>query len=149
SLSREQIYQWLHRLRTFRFDEETTLTERVAQLLTRLTSASLVIVLSDLHDAGAVGTLKRLGQRHDVVVIQLSDPAENALEGAGLVRAREAETGREFVTRGRGEWLDQATVDAELKRGALDHVLVRTDESFAHRLRHFFQARGVIGRGER
>ena len=33
SLSKHQILQWLHRLRRFRYDEATTLTRRIAELM--------------------------------------------------------------------------------------------------------------------
>ena len=150
SLSRDQIYRWLHELRTFRHDESTTLHHRVTRLSASLKSASLVIVLSDLHDPEALGTLKLLAQRHDVAVVQLEDPAEQLLPGSGLVRVREAETGREFTVRGsRGGWIDQCEAETQLKRGGIDHVLVRTDEPFSQLLRHFFRSRGVLGRGAR
>ena len=149
SLSRDQIYQWLYRLRTFRHDETTTLHRRIVELSPRLKSAALVIVLSDLHDPDALGSLKLLGQRHDVVVIQLQDPAEDSLQGAGIMRSREAETGREFVTHGGASWLDDEKIAADLKRGGIDHVLVQTDKPFSHQLRHFFRARGVLGKGAR
>src|SRR5687768_5069711 len=54
SLSREQVYQWLHLLRRYRTDEPTTLGRRLCELAATLTEHALVIVLSDLHDPGAV-----------------------------------------------------------------------------------------------
>lgn len=149
SLSKDQIHQWLHRLRTFRYDEPTLLSRRIAELSPSLKTASLVVVLTDLHDDRALGALKQLAQRHDVVVLQLQDPAERDLRGGGFIRAREAETGREFVTHGRAAWLDPESVVRELKRGGIDHLVVRTDKPYAHRLRSFFAARGLLGRGAR
>ncbi len=149
SLSKEQILQWLHLLRHFRYDESTTLSQRIAELSPSLKHASLIIVLSDLHDDRALPVLKQLGQRHDVVAIQLQDPAEQSLRGSGFFRAREAETGRDFVTHGRANWLDQETIEEALKRGGIDHLLIRTDQPFAHALRNFFRSRGLLGRGAR
>ena len=149
SLSREQIHRWLHLLRTFRYDEPTMLHHQISRLSPRLNSTALIVVLSDLHDVEAIGSLKLLAQRHDVVVIQLQDPAEQSLQGAGLIRAQEAETGREFVTHGRAVWLDQQGMERKLKRGGIDHILVRTDEPFAYRLRYFFQSRALLGKGTR
>lgn len=149
SLSRHQMLQWLLRLRRYRFDEPTRLGQRVAELGTTLTSRALVIVLSDLHDTRASGALSRLAQQHDVAVLQLEDPAEAGLRGAGFFRAQEAETGRPFVTHGRRQWLDRNSVRQELKRRGIDHLRIRTDEPFEHKLRYFFQARGLLGRGAR
>ncbi len=149
SLSKHQILQWLHRLRRFRFDEETTLGRRIAELSPSLTSRALIIVFSDLHDPQAIPALKLLAQQHDAVVLQLQDPAESGLRGAGFMRAREAETGRAFVTHGRRQWLEQHVIKDELKRGGNDHLLLRTDQPFLHTVRYFFQSRDILGKGTR
>ena len=149
SLSKNQIMEWLHALRHFRYDEKTTLAKRIAQLSPTLTNRALIIVLSDLHDDRALVALKRLAQTHDCVALQLRDPGEEHLRGAGFVRGQEAETGRTFVTHGRRKWLDQASVEQELKRGGIDHLVIRTDEPFAHQLRSFFESRDLLGRGAR
>lgn len=149
SLSRDQIMQWLVRLRQFRYDEGTTLGRRISELIPSLNSRALVIVLSDLHDDTALPALKRSAQEHDVVVVQLRDPSEDSLRGAGLLRAREAETGHHFVTHGRSQWLDQAAVATELKRGGIDHLTLDTSKPFVHLLRHFFESRGILTRGAR
>lgn len=149
SLSRPQVLEWLHRLRTFRYDEATTLGRRIAELGPRLESRSLVIVLSDLHTDDALAPMQQLGQAHDVVVLQLRDPAESGLRGGGIFRAREAETGATFVTHGRRQWLQPDALVAELRRGGIDHLAIPTDQPFTHRLRHFLRARNLLGRGAR
>lgn len=149
SLSRDKILQWLHKLRTFRVDERTCLQERMRELGPALISKSLIIVLSDLHQPEAIAPLKRLAQQHDVVAIQMVDPAELSLRGAGFIRGREAETGRTVTTRGRTLGIDQSELTQQLKRGRVDHLMIRTDEPFAYQLRHFFKSRGLLGRGAR
>ena len=94
SLSKTRILEWLLRLREFRYDESTELARRIGELEARLAQRALVIVLSDLHDPGALAALKLLAQRHDCAVLQLADPAEESLRGAGLVRVRENEAGQ-------------------------------------------------------
>ncbi|MEW6745852.1 MAG: DUF58 domain-containing protein [Planctomycetota bacterium] len=148
-LSRHQILQWLLLLRRFRYDESTSLARRLAEITPTLRHRVLMIVLSDLHDDGALPALKRLVQLHDAAVLQLRDPAEDGLRGGGLVRAREAETGREFVTPGRRRHLDQALLEQDLKRSGIDHLLIRTNLPFVHALRHFLANRGLLGRGAR
>ncbi len=149
SLSSEQVRQWLHRLRRFRYDETTAAGRRLAELAPTLTQRALVIVFSDLHDPTALPALKPLAQKHDCIVLQMRDPAERDLRGSGLMRAREAETGRTFVTTGRRPWVDAAVAANELKRAGIDHVLIDTDRPFIHSLRYFFQARNLLGRGAR
>ncbi len=149
SLSRQQIMQWLHRLRSYRYDEATELGRRIAELSPTLKSRALIIALSDLHDPEGVPALKLLAQTHDVVLIQMRDPAEQELRGAGFIRAQEAESGRSFVTHGRAQWLDQPTLETDLKKAGIDHLVVETDKPFAHRLRHFFASRDLLGKGAR
>lgn len=149
SLSKHQILQWLHRLRRFRYDETTHLARRINELTPTLSDRSLIIVLSDLHDDAMGPSLKQMAQQHDVVVLQFRDPAEINLRGTGFFRAQEAETGRTFVTHGRRVWLDQSAIDDSLKKAGIDHLLLDTDKPFVHVIRHFFQSRGLLGKGAR
>ena len=149
SLSRDKVMQWLFKLRRYSLRERTQLAARLRELSSQLSNHSLVIVLSDLHEPEAVPLLKNLAQRHDVVALQLRDPAEEGLRRVGFLRAREAETGRLWATRGRRLGLDHESLAQELKRGRVDHLLLATDLPVAGRLRHFFKARGLLGRGAR
>jgi uncharacterized protein (DUF58 family) len=149
SLSRARVMEWILRLRSFRYDERTTLAQRIREVAPALAQRSLVVVLSDLHDPEALTALKRAAHLHDCVVLQLEDPAETGLRGSGFIRAGEAETGREFVTHGRRRWLDPASAARVLKRAGLDHLHVRTDRPFVPALRQLFRGRGWIARGTR
>jgi uncharacterized protein (DUF58 family) len=149
SLSRDQVFQWLHRLRTFRYDEPTSLGARLIELSPSLTHRVLVIVLSDLHDPRAVPALKRLAQEHDCAAVQLRDPAEDRLHGVGFVRAGEAETGRPFVIRGRLRGVDPSRIEDQLKKAGVDHLLIQTDRPYVSRVRQYFKHRNLLGRGAR
>ncbi len=149
SLSRDQVFLWLHRLRHYRFDEATMLGRRVRELACVLENRSLVIVLSDLHDVEALPALKLMAQSHDCVVLQLQDPAEQGRIGGGIFRAEEAESGRHFVAHGRSRWLDQEAVVQELRRCGIDHLLLRTDQPFVPKLRGFLKRRDNLARGTR
>lgn len=149
SLSRDRVLQWLHELRTYRFDERTQLGRRLSELGPSLRQRSLLIVLSDLHEPQCIPALKRLAQEHEVVVLQFQDPAEERLRGAGFFRAIEAETGREFLTHGRSRWTDADAYERELVRLGIDRLRIRTDAPFEPALRNLFRARGYLGRGAR
>lgn len=149
SLSSDQVRQWLHRLRRFRYDETTTIGRRIGELSPSLNSRALVILLSDLHDPACLPALKLLAQRHDCAVLQFRDPAESSFRGSGFLRAREAETGRPFVTHGGHRWLDHDGVADDLKRSGIDHLVIETDKPFARNLREFFRARNLLGRRAR
>src|SRR5262249_61330498 len=122
-LSSAQILEWLHRLRRFRYDEETTLGRRIAEIAPTLGNRAVIMVLSDLHDPSALPALKLLAQKHDCAVLQLQDPAERGLRGGGFLRAREAETGRGFVTRARRSWPHPGEVACGLLRAGAGHPL--------------------------
>lgn len=149
SLSRDRVLQWLVKLRRYRTTESTRLAQRIREVAPILVNRALVIVLSDLNEPNAIAPLKRLAQQHDVVAIHLRDPAEQRIAAAGFLNAREAETGRSFTTRGRGLGFDHDWIQQELRRARVDHFLVETDQPFTQRLRHFFRARGLLGRGAR
>lgn len=149
SLSRTQVMRWFYDLRRHRYDEGTTLGERVAKLCPRLSGTSLVIVLSDLHDPRAVPALKQMAAQHDVAVIQLRDPAESGIAGGGFIRGQEAETGHEFVSTARRKRLTHSEETKELTRRGIDHLVLPTDQPFVHPLRTFFRGRDLLGRGAR
>jgi uncharacterized protein (DUF58 family) len=149
SLSKQRVLEWVLALRHYRFDERTCLGQRLRELGPTLAQRSMLIVISDLHDPSAIPVLKQLSQLHDSIVLQLVDPAEISRKGAGFLRAAEAETGREFSTRGGREWNDPHAMAAQWRRAGIDHLLIRTDEPFAHALRHLFRSRASVGRGAR
>jgi uncharacterized protein (DUF58 family) len=146
SLSKGRVMQWLLELKDYRFDEETRLAERLVELGPRLAQRSLILVLSDLHDDAALGALRQIAQRNDCAVLQLADPAEEGLRGAGILRTREAETGRERWTVGRKSPLRQAELERELRRAGIDHLRLLADQPYIPAVRQFLRARGVLGR---
>jgi uncharacterized protein (DUF58 family) len=146
SLSPARVFQWLHLLRRYRYDEATVLGPRVAQLLVSLRHRSLVILLSDLHDPTALPALKLLAQQHECIVLHLEDPAERQLRGVGFVRAREAETGRALVTHGRKRWTETESVGRTLAQSRIDYLHLDVDRPIVEKLRHFLRARNVFGR---
>ena len=149
SLSRVQIMQWLHDFRHYRTDERTTLAARVLELSAMLPSRTMMIILSDLHEREAPAALRLAAQRHDVVVLQLQDPAELQLSGAGFIRSQEAETAAPALLSGRRGMLDTGDVTGALRRGAVDHLVLPVDQPIAAPLREFLRSRGVLARTAR
>lgn len=142
SLSRDVLLQWLHALRTYRFDEPTTLGQRLLSLEPSLTQRALIIVLSDFHDPDAIPALKLVGARHDCMCLVFRDEAEDRLEGAGIFRGREVESGREVLTHGRKLLSTTDQLLDSLKKASLDHFLIQPGVPFLARLRHFLRSRG-------
>jgi len=149
TLGRDQVLQWLLKLRRYRMDEQTTLADRLRELQPGLLNRTLLIIISDLHDEGALPLIRQMNQRHECVAVQLRDPAEDGLAGAGTIRGLEAETGREFVATAATPRVSQEQIERDLRRGGVDHLLLRTDRAYVHLLRHFFGARGIFSKGAR
>ena len=149
SLSRHRVFLWLHQLRHYRFDEQTTLVKKLDQLSAVLKNRAMLIVLSDLRQPSVTRRLKRLAQEHDCVALQLTDPAERGRLRAGIFRGEEAETGEAFVGHGWSRWFRDDDTAAELRRGGIDHLELPMNEPFLHRLRGFLRKRDCLGRGAR
>jgi uncharacterized protein (DUF58 family) len=145
SLSRNLVMEWSHKLRQHNFLEHTSLGQRARELAPSLKRRTMLVVLSDLHDADAFTVLQVIGQKHDCIVLHLQDPAELNVKGAGLFRGAEAETGRTFVGHGRRTLVDSASWKSELTRFGIDYLYLRTDQPILSRLRHFLKRRGLGG----
>ncbi len=145
TLSRNLVLEWSHQLRHHDFLEETTLAQRARELSPSLRRRTTIIVLSDLHDPGAVSALQVLSQQHDCMVLHLEDPAEQGMRGVGIFRGMEAESGQQFVGHGRQAWVDLDARKAELTRFGIDYLRLSTGEPILGKLRHFLQRRGTGG----
>jgi uncharacterized protein (DUF58 family) len=146
TLSRNTVMEWSHQLRHHDFLEETSLAQRAHELAPALKRRTMVVVLSDLHDAGAFAAIQVLGQEHDALVLHLQDPAELHLRGAGIFRGLEAESGRGFTGHGGRAWIDSATWQSEFTRFGIDYLHLRTDQPILGKLQHFLKNRGFGNR---
>ena len=140
ALSRGRILQWLHQLRHYHFAEATSLGKRVRELIPRVEQRCLFVVISDLHDPDAIPAIKLMAHDHDCAVVHLEDPAERGARGLGILRASEAETGREFVAHGRTRFFANEEIPA-LARAGVDYLHLPTDAPVVPRLRHFLKNR--------
>ena len=144
TLSRQDVYTWLHHLRRFRIDQRTRLGPAIVELRPMLEVRSLLIVLSDLHDPTGIPAIKPLAQQHDCVVLRLQDPAERGRTGGGIFRATEAETGALFTATGRSRFLSDDAAE-QLKRAGIDQMTLQIDTHFLPRLRQFLHRRNLLG----
>lgn len=117
---------------------------------------AIVFLLSDfIGPAFAAERLRRplgvVARRHDLVVLEVNDPAETELPKLGLVEAEDAETGelvlldtadpglrRRFAAARAAQRLE---LERLLRRLGVDRIPVRTDADFTPALHRFFQAR--------
>jgi uncharacterized protein (DUF58 family) len=85
---------------------------------------SLVVVVSDFREGSDwPRALGALGQRHEVLAVEVIDPRENELPDAGHLTLVDPETGQRF---------EADTSSAELRRRFASAELARRDELKAH-----------------
>jgi uncharacterized protein (DUF58 family) len=151
SLRRARVYQWLHELRREAYDEPTCLAERIDHLSSLLHSRALVVIISDLHDPEAVPAVRRLAQRHEVLVLHVEDPAERGQLQGGIFHAVEAESGRAIIAHGRSRWFDEARQQLPrlLASAGIDYLHLNTDRPFVAPLRRLLVNRGGLVRNSR
>jgi uncharacterized protein (DUF58 family) len=123
----------------------------------------LVVVVSDLVEppaataaADAPGPswarpLRRLAQRHDVIVAEVLDPRELALPSVGVLRLVDPETGRSLEVqtgsrRLRRRYAEAATarraqLATAVREAGAAHLVVRTDRDWVLDLARFLTAR--------
>lgn len=112
---------------------------------------SIAFLFSDFISPRYEETLKLAARRHDLIGIQVHDPAEYRLPDAGLVRMRDPETGRlqiidtsdrhtrEVFAR---QYLNQIEVfRQQFKRANCDTLTLSTDQSYIGALHRFFKQR--------
>lgn len=71
----------------------TALKGALDETLRILKQAGIVFVLSDFQASQFEGSLKRIGKKHDLIVVPIADPAESALPQTGWLQLEDPETG--------------------------------------------------------
>ena len=122
----------------------------------------LLVVVSDLLDPdgpeGWAGPLRRLAQRHDVVVAETVDPRELALPDVGVLRLVDPESGRELEVHTGSRRLREryaaaaaarrARTAEQVRSAGAGHVVLRTDSDWlrdlAGHLSRRRRTRGVV-----
>jgi uncharacterized protein (DUF58 family) len=128
-----------------------TRTDEALRYLNRvLKRKAVVFLLSDFYQVDEK-LLAVTAKRHDLIALQVRDPREESLPDAGLLELRDAETGETIcldtsdrAVRRRFEADSQARqrdVNSVLSRHGIDHIILRTDQSFVIPLLRFFQSR--------
>jgi uncharacterized protein (DUF58 family) len=112
---------------------------------------SVAFVISDFFATGFERALALAAAKHDVIPVMLTDPRDEELPDVGLCAFEDLETGEEVVVdtsdpRVREHY--KATMkgvrrDREklFQKLALDHAVVRTDQSFVTPIRNLFAKR--------
>lgn len=138
-------------------DRGTDIGAALRFLTNALKKRCTAFVLSDMIDLDEARqpryeeALKIAANRHDISVINVYDPRERTLPNVGLVRVRDAETGR-------GRWVNTASVTVRrnyeawnreafdrtqtlLRRYRIDTVTIGTGEDYVKKMIAFFKNR--------
>lgn len=108
---------------------------------------AIVIVLSDFLDMALGRDFARLGRKHDVVAFRLTDPREAILPSRGLVRLRDAETGKLMtVDLAKKSFASEllrrrARIESDLRRAGVDLLELSTATPYDRTLISFFERR--------
>lgn len=145
TLSSQSLLQWAEQLRQFDFQERTQLSTRLRTLAASLKSRSIIFVLSDLHDAGALEVMELLATNHELVVLWLQDPAEVKLPRGGIFRTREAETGAKAVVHGWTKLATSERIRESLVQSGIEFLHIPIDEPVLPRVRYFLKHRKSLG----
>jgi uncharacterized protein (DUF58 family) len=145
TLSASVAMQWIEDLRQYDFQERTELSTKLRSLAATLRSRSVVIVLSDLHDPGAISALELIAAGHELIVFWLQDPAEVRLPRGGFFRAREAETATASVLGGGSHLPLDGRIRESLVKSGIEFLQLSTGEPIIPRVRYFLKHRKSLG----
>jgi uncharacterized protein (DUF58 family) len=133
-------------------EDDTGLREALRRGRRVATRRGLVVVLSDfLAPTGWERELQALGQRHDVIAVEVVDPRELSLPDVGLIQVADAETGRRrYVDTHDRKMRERYAAAAAAQRSAIsrsvaaagaDHLVLRTDRDWVVDLVRFVAGR--------
>ena len=135
----------------------TGIADALHELATSVRRRALIVVLSDLlgdEDAIGVALAHLRRQRHDVIVLQILDPAELDLSLKSACELTDLETGERLQVNPRGlaasyrrvfgEFLDRYR--ATCAGLHIDHRLVRTDQPLDSFMRAYLEERRRLSR---
>jgi uncharacterized protein (DUF58 family) len=112
---------------------------------------AIVFLVSDFEDSGFDKPLRAAASRHDLIAVEVSDPAENILPDVGLITLKDAESGEEILVDSSNEefrWKLKREMrrknerfDRLLKACNIDRIRISTGSSPVEPLIKFFRKR--------
>jgi uncharacterized protein (DUF58 family) len=130
-------WDWRRLLRGFRRPrtqrEATDVANAMEFLLSVNKRKTICFVVSDFLDAGFEQALMTANQRHDVIAVLVTDPAELELPAVGLVALRDAESGEtRLYDTGSESFRKRVAEDAAERVRSLEHRLRSVGIDFIH-----------------
>lgn len=129
----------------------TSLMNALDFLLNVAKRRAVVFLISDFIDSGYSSSLKIANRKHDLIGIQISDPAELSIPDVGLIKLEDPETGQQswidtgnHYDRKEYEKMMQERIesrDHELKRIGFDIIRLSSAEDYVKPLMMYFKQR--------
>jgi uncharacterized protein (DUF58 family) len=129
----------------------TSLRKALEHLNRTASRRTVVFIVSDFQDAGYERALKIARRKHDLIPIVVADEREFKMPAIGLIRLRDAETGKmvaldTFSKANRRAYEElkrkqAAERDALFRKLQLDPIHIYTGEDFVEPLKRFFHRR--------
>jgi uncharacterized protein (DUF58 family) len=124
-----------------------------------LKKRSIIFVMSDFFDQEYEKPLRILARKHDVIALQILDDADLELPDAGILRLKDPETGNIVTVNSSSAYIrqaykKQAAIEQEkliqsLRGMKVEHVLIRSSDSYIDELRKLFEKRARRSRSRR
>jgi uncharacterized protein (DUF58 family) len=131
--------------------EQTNIAEALRYLTNAIKKRSTAFVISDFFDENYEDALNIASRKHDIVALNIYDNRETELPPVGLVRIKDAESGklmwidsnnRKTRERFAGWWSqEQEKMNETFTRSGIDWVSIRTDEDYVKPLINLFKRR--------
>jgi len=131
--------------------EQTCIAEALRYLTNAIKKRSTAFVISDFFDENYEDALNIASRKHDIVALNIYDKRETELPPVGLVRIKDAESGklmwidsnnRRTRERFSAWWSrEQEKMNETFTRSGIDWVSIRTDEDYVKPLINLFKRR--------
>jgi uncharacterized protein (DUF58 family) len=146
------VWRLIKEIFTYQPQDLTTNIDAVLTYLNRVVKRhAIVFLISDCMDTGFDKSLRLAAKKHDLTVIQLSDPAEKELPDLGFMSLQDPETGQVALINTRSKSLrerystqrreQKAYLSDLVRRAGVDLVELSTDGPVVEPLTRFFDTR--------
>lgn len=131
--------------------KRTDINLALAHIARLFKKKAVLFLISDFRAADFKDSIRAAGKRHDIIAISITDPAELHLPKAGLVEINDNETGERLLIDSssrhvrqnfsRISTMQRDQLAALLKKQAIDHIPILTNENYVGNLVQFFKSR--------
>lgn len=150
---RTHVLHIVRELLNYEPKEKTTNIAKALQFVfNTIKKKAIVFIISDFLDTNFADALKIVAKKHDTIAIQVIDQRESELVPVGLLYLQDAETGETFWFDANDEqalrnykiWWHtrQLQLNETFQKYKVDHIQIKTGESYIEPLIEFFRKRG-------